>query len=242
MFWWWGIVFILLVAVLHIIYKKKQSLSVIFLLFGFFLTLIYPVISNRKYYHTFSPLPVVPFVYLDFLHSLKITRWPEIYTELLTEAPVEVTSEHAKSLAETREEFMEKIRPRMAAAYDDISKDIPSFFRSRARNIFLFWDKSHLYYYEDPFYPLDRPFIRTGNVLFLLISLLGMMRIVRNKEKSANEKKVLCFILTLLIYFTLPLSLLVPEERITLPVYAILTLFTPAGLLFLKIKPCGTEK
>lgn len=218
MFFYWSVLFCLFFyfSGLFSINKIKKLILII----GFLLTFIYPIISNYKMYNSLSPLPRMPLALLYFYQSFDLPRWPSILKEnfaLTANKIIEPTD--FKSPKELREFVLPKIQQKLS----NIS--IGQFFLSRLRIIAFIWDKSNLYYYEDPFYPKDSLLLRVGNIIFMAFSLLGVIFLILKKGKSRFEKIFLFFSLSLLFYVTILLSFFVPEERLTLPVYPTLLLF-----------------
>ncbi len=236
MLWWFTLILLISIPLFNIYFERKKfSLKWLIIFLGFLITVIYPISANWRFFKNLSPIPSVPFVYLDFLHSLEIARWPGLYNEeYFREVPISVSSEHPKIFGEDKDIFMEKVRPRLNAAIEEIQNNPGPFIATRVRNVFLFWDKSHLYFYTDPFYPNDKYIVRIGNILFIFFSIVGINYVWRKKNKNIGEKRLLFFIILLILYFTLPLSLLTPEERITMPVYPALSLFTPLGIYYFR--------
>lgn len=231
MFWWWSI---LVIGGLLIYFRKKIKL--VPLIIGFSLTVIYPVMANWRIHKAISPLPVLPVALLDFTNSFKVGRYPAILDDMYREIPLETRNEYWRivNLSEkNRQVFNFYLKPKLQEAGQYIFSHPFVFFLSRLRNIVYYWDKTNLYYYHDPFYPEDKQFLRVGNAIFLLLAAVGILFQIREKRKTTDKKYLLIFVLSLLFYLTIPISLLTPEERHVLPAYPVLCLFIPSGVVII---------
>jgi Na+/melibiose symporter-like transporter len=112
---------------------------------------------------------------------------------------------------------MEKSKPGIDNALKYFSTHPFEYLVILGRNILYFWDKTNLFYYEDPFYPQDKYVIRTINIIFLFLSMIGIAAFIRLKKRMEKENLILIATLSLIFYLTIPMSFLVPEDRLTLP-------------------------
>ncbi|MCJ7739926.1 hypothetical protein MUP32_01235 [Candidatus Microgenomates bacterium] len=231
MFWWWSII-----IMIGLLVRSRKRIKMIPLIIGFSVTVIYPVMANWRIFKTLSPMPVLPVALLDFTNSFKVGRYPAILTQMYKEIPLEIRDEYwniVMASEKNRQVFNFYLKPKLQEAGQYIFSHPFVFFLSRLRNIVYYWDKTNLYYYQDPFYPQDRRYLEVGNAIFLFTALVGILFQIRKKKKTTGQKYLPVFVLSLLFYLTVPISLLIPEERHVLPAYPLLCLFIPSGVVMI---------
>ncbi len=255
MFWWWSILIIIGlfwhsclrrqargIASSPDVYRGPRNdifrIKLLLLIVGFLLTVIYPVMANWQIHKTISPLPVLPVALLDFTNSFKVGRYPAILEDMYREIPLDLRDEYWKIVLASennRQVYNFYLKPKLREAGRYIISHPFAFFFSRLRNIYYYWDKTNLYYYRDPFYPEDKQFLEVGNAIFLFLALLGIIHEIAasSRRRSGLLAMTLIFTLSLLFYLTIPISLLIPEERHVLPVYPVLCLFLPFGIVLI---------
>lgn len=230
MFFWWSAALMFIFLFFALIKKRSLINPALFLISGFILTAIYPSVANFRIYKTAMPLPPVSTVGLSFYKSFEISNWPSLLTENYTETGGKVIEITDFPDNRSLQNFLKpKIEERLRLA----ALNPGQFALSRLKIIGSFWNKSNLYYYTDPFFPSDRPAVITGNLIFLLFSGWGLIRFLKNCKRE-KEYGLFIIMFTMVLYLTIPLSLLVPEERLTLPAYPILALFAPLGVYYLR--------
>jgi len=238
MFFWWTMLFLVIVA--YIILKKRKIVSAVALTAGFLITWIYPVISNYKTFKVIAPTPVIPVYVLSMVEVKDVVRYPGIIDDIYTVIPEDIRNLNwwITTSSPDSKTFMEKSKPGIDNALKYFSTHPFEYLVILGRNILYFWDKTNLFYYEDPFYPQDKYVIRTINIIFLFLSMIGIAAFIRLKKRMEKENLILIATLSLIFYLTIPMSFLVPEDRLTLPAYPILLLFLPLGmnLLIIHIK------
>ncbi len=232
-FVYWGILLIFILAV-YLILKRRQFFSfVIPISLGVLLIVLYPSTANYLKYKTISPMPYIPGGNYDFLVSFRVHRWPILVEEHKREVEP-ILLRYYQINFNDREAFLADTGRRIEEVKKEIIKNPWPFALSRLGHIPTLWDKRSFCCYDDPFFPFDRPFIRIGNILFLSICTLGILRFIFLKNKFLEQKIGIIFVIVLLLYLTTALTLRVPEERHTMPAYPILLLFLPLGILSIK--------
>jgi hypothetical protein len=230
-FWWWSLVILLFLCLFS--FRRRNVFKGFILLGGFSITLIYPIVANIKTFHSFSAVPVFPSFQYNLILGQKYSYWPALLSEFNQQELNEITrfTDYVYNYYHyDRNDFIQKVKPFYKQTVDEIMRQPFVYLTSRIRNIPLWWNKSNLYYYWDPFYPMDKPYLRIGNALFLTVVGLGIIRSILKRKKSFQEKILLTFTLFTIVYFIVPMSLIMPEERHTLSLYSLLCLYIPLGL------------
>lgn len=233
LFWWWSVVIILCLGIWQLVRKKKLWLSYSLTIVGFAIPATYALIANVTIQHVWSVSPKIP-PYLHFTNSLSIPRYPELLEDFSKEVPPGVLEEAQNVLSADPVIFKKNVAPVIEKAINRIKADPFWFIRTRLMNMVYLWDQRNLYYYRDPFMPTSRSLVRLGNIVFLVLSALGVFSLIRKKDKSQEQQILLLYVLWLVFFLTLPSSLFTAEERFTLPAYPVLFLFVPFGISTLK--------
>ena len=230
MFFYWGVAFFVVFLVLRIFQHRNVFRSILPIFAGTILVTAYPSIANFVTYGTISPVPVISTVTYDFFLSLRVKRLPAIVDEFNREAlPVLLAQENYSVDFFNREEYDKAMKKYAGKFIPEILNNPGPFLLSRLQNQRIFWNKSNLYFYADPFYPADRPFVEAGNFLFLVLGFWGIMLAFGKGTKTGPQKDILVVTVLLVVYLLGVLNLRIPEERFTLPVYPILFLYVPLG-------------
>lgn len=104
-----------------------------------------------------------------------------------------------------------------------------NFLSHYGKNLFWLWDKDHLSVYSDPWYPTDRYFLRTVNILLIAVGIFGIILFLRKSKGSIRAPFVVATVVLAGI-----MSLWFPtvsnESRHTIPFYPILFFWVAYGV------------
>jgi hypothetical protein len=231
-FFWWGVSLLAIVPFLAFGWKRYTASILLCVLLGAAMTAAYPTIGNKVIYNKLTPLLPYDIITVSMYTSTLFARWPGILGLIDLEVPQEV-HEHNNRLfgsmadpelyKQTQEDYRNLLK-------ETIQKDPGKYIRDRFRNMGLTWTKSYLFYYIDPWYPSDRLPVMIGNWVLVACGVAGA-GLALAKERMKREWQIFLFIGGLMAFFlTVPLSLVAPEERISLPAYLFVFLFAGYAL------------
>jgi len=101
------------------------------------------------------------------------------------------------------------------------------FAASLGRKVFLFWDKRHLFVFNDPYYPRDLWPLRITNIMYFLLASVGFIASVSGFTKK--RRPFMIFSLTLFAYMSLAFPAVSTLERHSLPFYPVLIVWAGYG-------------
>lgn len=197
---------------------------------GFGATLLYPWYGQYVLQKKFSVLPVNTTTSRFMLYEgLMVHEWPEMLSEMRS-LPPEVGQYMHWNFDPSDEARYKATAQELGRVYvRTILADPVGFIRTRLTHVVRMWNKSHLFFYIDPWYLQDRFALQAGNALFLLASCIGIARAV---SRRAWKEHPLFFAASavMLVGSTLIFSLKPPEERLTVPLYPVLFVFVGFAL------------
>lgn len=232
MFFYYGVATVFVLLLYQIKRRTLLKKNTLCFVVGFLLMFVYPIISNWVTFHAFTPMPVRSTKKYDFYIGLKVAKFPALLSEWQTQVAPIIKKEGPIVNLMDEKDYNRVMDPLILVEIKRIKENPAPFLVSRLTSLVSLWDKSNLYYYKDPFFPIDRPIIRLGNILFLIFGFLGLIQYIRKQKKKEYQTEGLIMTLLLVFYLTIPLTLRVAEERLTLPAYPLLLLFIPLGLSY----------
>lgn len=231
-FFWWGVVVMALVPLVYFGMKLRTVMTVFSVYAGFVIASVYPVVSNAVYYHKFTPLPPYDIITVSAYTSTKFSYFPTLTDDFYKVVPQEVTdinNEFYRSL--TIPGGYEAVRNKYKnMLIETIRKDPKTYILQRLRNMVKVWSKTNIFYYSDPFHPQDAVPVQVLNLAIIATAAAGVVKSLISRSKPAMILLVLAGVLA--AFLTVPLSVVAPEERISLPAYPYLMLFSGYGLVF----------
>lgn len=225
-------VILLLFLILFLIFKtwKQKIFFLIFSLSGFLIASIYPLVSNYRWYNKVSIVPPynvmgLGLLYLNFYNE----RFPELFNmgKEINPAFLKFMNEYSEATYPMVSVFKKKYE---GLFLQKIRREWPLFIRNTVRNIFWMWDKNHLYYYADPFYPLDSWPIITGNIALFMFGVYGFIKYIHKVKLNISHSPMIIYTATMFLYITFVFSLVSNESRHSLPFYPLLFLWAGYGI------------
>lgn len=231
-------VFIFLVFISIAVSPQLKRKVIIFTLslFGFSLASIYPLIAYYKLYNKISLVPPynmgLSALYLNFYND----RFPELFNvnqSGVNPTMLSIMNEYHDGTYPLVPAFKKKYE---GMFWQKIRREWMTFFHHQIRNIVWMWDKNHLYYYFDPFYPADIWPLRIGNMFLMIFALSGYISYIRKQGKEGSKNPMVIFTGSLFLYITFLFSLVSNESRHSLSFYPILFLWGGYGIEILMSK------
>ncbi len=139
------------------------------------------------------------------------------YFSRMDDAYVHIVNEYYATPLEQMSAFQDKYT---TLFIERLRLDWQVFVTRIIRNVFLIWDKYYLWYYVDEWYPIDKIPVRLGNIVYVGISFLGLLRIWLFNVRLRRHP-VTVFSLGMVLYMTIVFSLVSSEPRHTLAYYGI---------------------
>jgi hypothetical protein len=214
--------------------KKKFKIAAIVIGYaGFILASSYSLIAN---YVNFKVISVTPpysrewtTIYSTFFLNFRMPEltvqvyempWDSEFTNLDTEFNVAPDKLKPQVDQKNKELLLARLRT-----------DWRIFLDHYLHNIVWLWDKYHLSYITDDFYPPDVMPIHIYNGMLLFLFAVGFGGyIVKRGISVVFSNPVILFTVTLFLYETFVFALVSSESRHTLPFYTILILWAGYGL------------
>lgn len=197
---------------------------------GWIIPCSYLIIAN--YYH-FQKISLTPpynmgqaMLYWNFYND----RYPEL-TDRYFET---VNPEFYRILLEFHRTYYTDV-PAFKARYkvlfrEKLREEWPLFVRNTLRNILWMWDKNHLYYYADPWYPADERPLQILNATVLAGFFLGIGSFVKTKGRAALRSPLFVFTVVFFLVITGLYTLVSNETRHSLSFYGLLCFWAGYGL------------
>ena len=232
------LIYIFLFSCSILVFKKMKRFFLYFVIIGFLIGSTYSLLSN---WHNFRKISVVPpysvnqgILYWNFYND----RYPELLSELDKVNPVfwdlqlELHRTYYTNIPEYRKKYFNLFLQKMRS-------DWPVYIRNITRNMTWIWDKNHLAYYTDPFYPQDSRPLQIINFLSLALSFFGLGVYILREKLNAIRNPL--FLFTIIIYLTITFifTLASNETRHSLFAYSLVYLWAGFGVDWV-IHGCGS--
>lgn len=231
-FYYFPFIFIIIFTKLFITNNKRLVFTMIVTI-GFITASLYSLIGFRQKYGKVSIVPPYSLgtsaLYANFYNDRYpefISDYPQKVNPKFYEFNLEYHTTHYLDLHAFKKKYT-------GLFWEKFQKDWPLFFRNSIRNVFWMWDKEHLYAYEDHFYPQDKWPLRIGNIALFMTAFIGLIDILKKKEKSGEEKRIIFFTCVLFLYITLFFSLISNETRHSLSFYPLLFFWSGNGIFLI---------
>lgn len=215
-----------------ILKRLNKFLFIIISFAGIIIASSYTLSANYKNFKKISLVPPYNNAWTQLYTSFYYSHWPEIdsdYGEFksLSQGYIQPWTEYKNATLVQKLELEEKNKKLFLRK---LQKDWLLFIGNTTRNIIWIWDKTHLYYYHDPFYPQDKLIIRVMNILWLVLFIIGFTAYIKkNSGKIMNQELFLITIL-LFLYVTFFFTLVNNEQRLSLYFYPFIFLFGGLGI------------
>jgi hypothetical protein len=228
-FFWWGIFSIVITPIMLYRISKTSITRILCAGIGFFVITSYVLVGNYVIYNKITPVHPYNITTTGMYFGTINRRWPDLLIDVQKEIPFyiyEIANSLYRSM-DSKETYIAFNKEMEKKLIQTIQQDPRHYIRDRFQSMWMRWDKTHLFYYTDPFYPLDTPWVRFGNAVFLTFAFLGVVHLLLFHFSKIKPSLLIILIIEsgLILYLTIPLSLLAPEERITIPAYPLLFIF-----------------
>ncbi len=247
----WGLVritffpFAIMLVLLPGISKPTIRAKVVALIFsaaGFMLLLVYPTVALWQQTSKLSVWPANPVTSFYLYEGLKVHEWPEIWSQLRPLPEGAIMHWEFDSLGP--EAYRREATRMLEKFIGEVRADPVGYIGWRLVHLARIWNKTHLFYYEDPWYPADRMPIAVGNAILLFFGAIGVATTAKRGIGTHPQLGILVVIL--LVAVPLLVSLRPPEVRLTVPLYPAIMLFAAIGLSrvygFLKRQGVGVSQ
>jgi hypothetical protein len=223
-------------TVILLIPKTKIIRYLLLTLTGFICASAYSLMANYVIFHQITIIPPnhrgSDLLYIHFFYNF---RAAEIISDLQS-TPVNdgykaVQSDY--SIAALDQNLMPEFRRKYSNLLrDKLKSDWPVFITNSFINSVYIWDKYHLYYYEDPFYPKDLIPVRIYNIVLLLLFSIGIITYFYKHKLSSLKQPIFLFTITFLSYILILFPLVSAESRHTLPIYPLIMVWCGYGIIY----------
>lgn len=220
--------FLLIVNILYYLRKRNFDFT-FFVILGFIIASSYTIMTNYKHYRLFSLTP--PFnigssgLYVNFFND----RYPELLVE-----KDNVNGEFARILLEYHTTYYTDLshfkNKYNGLFWERLKTDWQLFFRNTARNMVWIWDKYHLGYYYDQYYPADSFPLRVVNIFSLILFFIGMLCFVRQVRRKVMQNPLFIFTILIFASITFLFTLISNESRHSLYFYPLIYLWGGKGI------------
>jgi hypothetical protein len=223
---WWAIVFVTTFPIVQYRPNIKLIFNAFFIaIIGLMLLVQYQIRANIALFNASTIGVARPAYIINMYWNTIIEKRPVLLNETFkVVTPIIARENYQYMQAMLSPEYQNATRLYKQKVISYIKANPVRFIVSKIKNIQYLWEKSSLFYYEDPFAPKDKPFIYAINALFLALGVMGIFLNMHIKANSSKEM-LLYFSLTFILYNSLFFSLVTPEERYTLISYPLVTLF-----------------
>lgn len=220
---------------LFIIPNKRKlaffSLSVA----GFLIAVSYTLASNFFEYRVLSIIPPYRFTWTYLYANFYRPPWPEVNEEfsILSSLPAQysqIITRYEQAPIDQKNIVEENHRTYF---FQTVVTNWPQWLRQVSRNIVLMWNKSHLFYYYDPFYPYDRWPLQILNAIWLSFAGIGVIYTWKYNKKP---QRITLFLFSALLTGTITFffSLMENESRLSLYGYPLIFLFAGQGTYYIQ--------
>ena len=194
---------------------------------GFLLASSYSLIINYKTYGKVSFTP--PYTTLGgqiYLTMFYASRYPEVVFWGVSPEEARVYEEYRLTplweLSNWNKRYLNLF-------FTKLTNEPYTFVSHFFKNLFWLWDKDHLFTYRDPWYPADRYPLRVVNLIFLGLSMLGIVSYLKRGLKTLREPFVIVTFL-LAAVMSLQFPLVSNENRHTILFYPLLFFWAAYGV------------
>jgi len=219
---------------------RRKIAFILTVVCGFFLVSTYSLYGNILTFHKLSITP--PYQPTGQMYILFFATKP--YSELVLmgqqfEPIYYAVSEpwHAAPL-DAREEINKKY---LELFVQKATSQFPLFLKLYIRNMFWIWDRDHLFYYADPWYPGDKTKTRITSWLYIGIAVYGLAVWLFTNRRGAIAQPLFIVTIVLVVITTFLFALFSSEVRHSLAAFGMLSLWggygvQRFGLILRKIK------
>jgi len=217
---------------LLILKRINKFLFLIISLSGLIISSSYTLLANYKNFQKLSLVPPYNNAWTQLYTSFYYSHWPEIDSEYeqfksYTSGYIQPWTEYKNATLEQKLELEVKNK---LLFLRKLQKDWPIFIGNTTANIFWIWDKTHLYYYHDPFYPQDKLIIRTVNILWFVLFIIGFSIYIKEYKRNILKDELFLISIILFLYVTFFFTLVNNEQRLSLYFYPFIFLFGGLGI------------
>lgn len=204
---------------------KKRAGFLLLASAGLLIASSYTLMGNLTHFQTLRLTPPYSTPWTIMYSSFFMPRWPELDAEYhrFNELPQEFIDIWSTHRTASLYEKLENDRIHRTRFLEKLWSNPWAYLVQTARNGLWTWDKYHLFYYHDPLYPRDRPFLRSANIFLIAVTVMGMLHWVRRKLEVDSPFGIVS--LTALAVTTFILPLVNTETRLSLYAYPFVFLF-----------------
>ncbi|MCJ7740439.1 glycosyltransferase family 39 protein [Candidatus Microgenomates bacterium] len=212
-----------------LVFRKRAFVFFILSCAGFFLTSFYSLVGNYRQFKLISLIPPYNPGIMAFYSSFYQTkRYPELVSQYpsLDKDYYRINLEYYTTNYPWIPQLKEKYKNLF---WQKIRTDWPILLQNTIRNKFYIWDKDHLSAYTDPFYPKDRWFIRSYNLILLFLFGVGLVETIFREKRKILADPLVLFTLLLFFYITFAVTLVSNESRHSLLFYTFIFIWAGYG-------------
>lgn len=209
---------------------KQKFLAYIAILFGLFLTTVYPLYTNWKWYHEINITKVDSFFAMEFFNgaSLKILP-PFTYTY-----PVEQNQMWFEYWSEYYPNRTPAERKAIASKYwkkgwDIVRADPIDYIRWRFFKMWYVWQKENIFFYTESGFADHKQYTYLLNLTLIILGIIGMV-LGWWQTKNNRGKWILASFWGTILYGTLAFSISHAEYRLSIPFYPIIIALSAIGI------------
>lgn len=210
----------------------KRFFRVYFLvivLSGFLIGSSYTLISDFYNFHKISLTPPYSLGLSQLYYNFYRDRYPELFVDF-----PKVNATFWALQLETHRTYYTDIpslkNKYQALFWQKVKGEWPLLIRNTVRNIFWLWDKDHLSYYTDPYYPADVWPLRIINLFSIGFFVFGIISFIGKKGKEVLKNPLFIFTLINILNITFLFSLVSNETRHSIYFYGLLYLWAGYGV------------
>lgn len=195
---------------------------------GFFITLLYPLINNWRYYHEINVTTVDSFFAKEFFNGAILKKLPPFTYSY----PPQVAQEYGEYYSEFYPDRTWVDRRAMAAKYYrmgwDIVRNNPvDYLKTRVFKMWYVWQKENVFFYWEPGFTNHWFITYSVNVFLLGLTIFGLFRWKSTSQHSAWARWA---IIGSIVYATVAFSFTHAEYRLTIPFYPLLYISAAVAL------------
>jgi hypothetical protein len=199
---------------------------------GIFVMSIYSLYAYHETYRVLSFVP--PYNFSGFIYSTFFQTKPHAELLLMDQDFEPIYYElgadwHQAPISERKsvnEKYLGLFRKKFA-------KDLPLFLHHYARNMIWIWDRDHLFYYRDLWYPLDRWPVRFVNIFYLGLFGVGFFGFIKSRWQTILQNPLVLVTSLTFGLITLTFTLVSNEVRHSLVFMSFLALWAGNGAVVL---------
>ena len=210
--------------------RKRQKWAYGAIVFGLFLTTVYPLYTNWRDFHEINITKVDSFYAMEFFNgaSLKILP-PFTYTypveqnqmwyEYWSEQWPGRTTEQRKVIAD---KYWKK-------GWDIVWANPVDYIRWRFFKMWYVWQKENVFFYKESGFAEHKQYIYLYNLTLLILGMIGMV-FGWKQTKNTRGKWILASFVGTILYGTLAFSISHAEYRLSIPFYPVIIALSAIGI------------